>query len=69
MKRWIRLMRRRKRSDCYDSQRFLRWSGLRRSAIYKYISEGRFPAPVKIGIRGVRWELSEVLAWQATISR
>ena len=58
-----------------QAQRLLRLAevstmvSLRRSAIYKYISEGRFPAPVKIGIRGVRWKLSEVLAWQATISR
>jgi prophage regulatory protein len=37
--------------------------GLRRSSIYQYISEGRFPAPVKVGIRAVRWKLAEVLAW------
>jgi prophage regulatory protein len=41
--------------------------GLCRSAIYKYVSEGRFPTPVKVGIRGVRWKLTEVLSWQARV--
>ena len=57
-----------------QAQRLLRFAevstmvGLRRSAIYQYVSEGRFPAPIKIGIRGVRWKLSDVLVWQARIS-
>ena len=37
--------------------------GLKRSAIYKYVSEGRFPAPIKVGERSVRWKLADVLAW------
>jgi prophage regulatory protein len=57
-----------------NAQRLLRLKevmtmvGLRRSAIYQYVSEGRFPAPIKVGIRGVRWKLSELLAWRAKIS-
>jgi prophage regulatory protein len=39
--------------------------GLGHSSIYNYMADGRFPAPVRIGIRGVRWKLSDVLAWQA----
>jgi prophage regulatory protein len=39
--------------------------GLGRSTIYKYIGEGSFPAPVKVGFRSVRWKLSEVLAWRS----
>jgi prophage regulatory protein len=37
--------------------------GIGRSTIYKYVGEGAFPAPVKIGERSVRWKLSDVLAW------
>jgi prophage regulatory protein len=57
-----------------NAQRLLRLAevstmvGLRRSAIYKHISEGRFPAPVKVGDRSVRWKLADVLAWRAHIS-
>jgi prophage regulatory protein len=42
--------------------------GLRRSAIYQHISEGRFPAPIKVGYRSVRWKLADVLAWRAHVS-
>ena len=42
--------------------------GLGRSSLYRYVSEGRFPAPIKVGFRSVRWKLSEVLAWRAKIS-
>jgi prophage regulatory protein len=42
--------------------------GLKRSAIYRYVSEGRFPAPIKVGFRSVRWKLADVLAWRAHIS-
>jgi prophage regulatory protein len=57
-----------------NAQRLLRLAevstmvGLRRSAIYQYISEGSFPAPIKIGIRGVRWKLADVVAWRSQIS-
>jgi prophage regulatory protein len=39
--------------------------GIGRSTIYKYIGEGSFPTPVKVGFRSVRWKLSEVLAWRS----
>jgi prophage regulatory protein len=41
--------------------------GLKRSSIYRYVAEGRFPHPIRVGIRGVRWRLSDVLAWRASI--
>jgi prophage regulatory protein len=41
--------------------------GLKRSAIYKYVSEGRFPAPIKVGIRSVRWRMVDILAWRANV--
>src|SRR5277367_4551910 len=58
-----------------NAQRLLRlaeavtMSGLCRSSIYRYIGEGRFPAPIKVGIRSVRWKLSDVLARRASISK
>jgi prophage regulatory protein len=53
----------------FHAQRLLRLPdvskmvGLRRSAIYQYVAEGRFPAPIRIGIRSVRWRMADVLAW------
>ena len=35
------------------------------STLYRYMKEGRFPAPLKIGERAVAWPLSEVQAWLA----
>ncbi|TFB36437.1 AlpA family transcriptional regulator [Pseudomonas sp. F01002] len=38
-------------------------TGLGRSTIYKYISEGSFPKPVPLGDRAVGWVESEVMGW------
>jgi prophage regulatory protein len=35
-----------------------------RSTIYKMKMEGRFPEPIKVGYRAVRWRLSDIRAWQ-----
>ena len=35
-------------------------TGLSRSAIYRLMREEKFPAPVKIGKRAVRWPQSEI---------
>ena len=37
--------------------------GLRRSALYQAMKEGRFPASVPLGPRAVGWLDSEVTAW------
>ena len=39
--------------------------GLSRAAIYKLRAAGRFPAPMKLGLKSVRWRLADVLVWQA----
>ena len=36
---------------------------LSRPTIYKMMSAGRFPRPVKIGSRAVRWRRADVEAW------
>jgi prophage regulatory protein len=39
--------------------------GLRRAAIYKLQSEGRFPRRVKLGVRAVGWVEAEIQEWLA----
>jgi len=38
-------------------------TGLGRSTIYKYISEGGFPRPISLGDRSVGWLESEIHEW------
>jgi prophage regulatory protein len=38
-------------------------TGLSRSTIYAFISEGRFPKPIPLGARSVGWLSSEVDDW------
>jgi prophage regulatory protein len=57
-----------------NAQRLLRLKdlvtmlGIGRSTLYKYVREGNFPAPVRVGYRSVRWKLADVLAWRGTVS-
>lgn len=37
--------------------------GLARSSIYAFVSEGRFPAPFKIGARAVGWLDTDIDQW------
>ena len=37
--------------------------GLGRSAIYRMMRAGEFPAPLQIGPKTVRWRESEIAAW------
>lgn len=38
-------------------------TGLGRSTVYKYISLGQFPKPIKLSSRSVAWVESEIDAW------
>lgn len=38
-------------------------TGLARSTIYKYISDGFFPKPISLGDRSVGWLESEIHDW------
>jgi len=44
-------------------QQVMAITGLGRSTIYKYISDGWFPRPVPLGGRSVGWVESEVHEW------
>lgn len=37
--------------------------GLSRSTIYVLVKDGKFPSPIQVGPRAVRWLASEVDAW------
>ena len=43
--------------------------GIARSTIYRLMKEGRFPQPLKIGERAVRWSEAEIVGWLASLPR
>lgn len=40
--------------------------GISRSAIYRLMRVGQFPAPRRVGLRAVRWSESDLQAWLAS---
>lgn len=38
-------------------------TGLKKSAIYQRLREGRFPQPVRLGAKAVAWRSEEVQQW------
>lgn len=38
-------------------------TGLSKSTIYSYIQQGKFPAPIKLGVRRVGWIEAEIMGW------
>ena len=43
--------------------------GIARTTIYRLMREGRFPEPLKVGERAVRWPESEITRWLASLPR
>ncbi len=41
----------------------LHYVGLGKTTLYKLISQGEFPRPVRLGRRAVGWRVEEVEAW------
>lgn len=41
-------------------------TGLSRSTIYKWMNEGSFPKPVKLGQRAVGWREADINEWLET---
>ena len=39
--------------------------GVSRSALYEWMNEGRFPRPIKVGPRTVRWRTEDIEEWLA----
>jgi prophage regulatory protein len=44
-------------------------TGLSRSKLYALIREGRFPAPLRLGPRCVRWHSATVRDWIASLAK
>ena len=44
-------------------------TGLSRTSIYRLMREGRFPEPLKVGPKAVRWPESEIIDWLAARPR
>ena len=38
-------------------------TGLKKSALYRRISENTFPSPIKLGGKASRWSLVEIQQW------
>lgn len=38
-------------------------TGLSRSSIYQFISDGKFPRQIKIGARAVAWDDADIQKW------
>jgi prophage regulatory protein len=57
-----------------QSHRFLRLNevqsrlGIKRSTVYRWVSLGQFPHPVKLGERVSAWRESDILEWEAKLS-
>ena len=45
------------------------WTGLSTTTIYRLMRAGKFPLPLKIGDKAVRWWASEIEAWLAGLPR
>ena len=43
--------------------------GLSRPAIYAAMSKGRFPRPMKLGLKSVRWRVSDIDAWLQSLPK
>ena len=57
-------------SDCLVTRAEVeRRVGLGRSSLYREMREGRFPEPVRVGPRAVRWSLREIEGWVAARPR
>lgn len=44
-----------------------RLTGLSRSTIYSQMTQGKFPRPVRLGIRAVGWRSGDIEAWLAAL--
>ncbi|WP_417807102.1 helix-turn-helix transcriptional regulator [Thioclava sp.] len=43
-------------------------TGFSRTTIYRLMSEGTFPRPLKTSANSVRWRLSDLQSWMDTLS-
>jgi prophage regulatory protein len=48
-------------SDKHLSERYK----VARATVWRWVREGKFPSPVKLGSNCTRWKISDVEAWEA----
>jgi len=41
--------------------------GIKKSKVYTLLKEGKFPQPVRLGSRSVRWKSSDIQKWIADL--
>ncbi len=46
----------------------LHLTGMTKSTMYRYISDGRFPRPVSLGDHAVAWRQSDLQKWMNALS-
>ena len=51
----------------YRFPEVMKLTGLSRSSIYLAVSQGKFPKPIKIGIRAIGWSEEALAEWQQKI--
>jgi prophage regulatory protein len=49
----------------YRIREVIRITGLGRSTLYAYIAAGKFPRPLRLGVRAVGWSSDAVFQWLA----
>ena len=42
-------------------------TGLSKTTIYRFIGEGKFPAPVRIGERATGWHEADITQWMSEL--
>jgi prophage regulatory protein len=45
-----------------------RIAGIAHSTLYRWVADGRFPRPVRVSERAVRWRSEDVVAWREGLS-
>lgn len=43
-------------------------TGLGRSTIYDWMAKGKFPKPVRLGLRAVGWRESDIIGWMKDLN-
>ncbi|CAN2526272.1 helix-turn-helix transcriptional regulator [Burkholderia pseudomallei] len=43
--------------------------GVKKSTIYQWVKDGKFPSPLRLGTRSVGWRQSDVESWLAACER
>ena len=41
--------------------------GISKAALYEWVNDGRFPKPLQVGPKAVRWLSSDIESWMASL--